>query len=99
MKRSLSSFRISGIPSTIPFHISALSDRRFIEGIYNTSFIDELNLLSSKEGEIAAAILSLLPKRMEFIESTEKVDQDLWMRSRFDWTNIPDPYGTYKWIK
>jgi acetyl-CoA carboxylase, biotin carboxylase subunit len=99
MKRSLSSFRISGIPSTIPFHISALSDRRFVEGIYNTSFIDEMNLLSSKEGEIAAAILSVIPKRMEFIESTETVDQDLWMRSRFDWTNMPDPSGTHKWIK
>ena len=99
MKRSLSSFRISGIPSTIPFHISALSDRRFVEGIYNTSFIDEMNLFSSKEGEIAAAILSVLPKRMEFIESTEKVDQDLWMRSRFDWLDMLDLSGTHKWIK
>jgi acetyl-CoA carboxylase, biotin carboxylase subunit len=99
MKRSLSSFRISGIPSTIPFHISALGDKRFVEGIYDTSFIDEMNLLSSKEGEIAAAILTVLPKRMEFIESTETVHQDLWMRSRFDWTNMPDPFGTHTWIK
>jgi acetyl-CoA carboxylase biotin carboxylase subunit len=98
MKRSLSSFRISGIPSTIPFHISALSDRRFVEGIYDTSFVYEMNLLSSKEGEIAAAILSVLPKRMEFIESTETGDQDLWMRSRFDWTNMPNPFGIHKWI-
>ena len=45
MKRSLSSFRISGIPSTIPFHLSALYDRRFVEGSYDAS--------SSKEGEIA----------------------------------------------
>ena len=35
-----------------------------------------MNLLSSKEGEIAAAILSVLPKKMEFIDSTGTVDQD-----------------------
>jgi hypothetical protein len=58
-----------------------------------------MNLFSSKEGEIAAAILSVLPKRMEFIESTEKVDQDLWMRSRFDWLDMLDLSGTHKWIK
>jgi acetyl-CoA carboxylase biotin carboxylase subunit len=68
MKRSLLSFRISGIPSTIPFHISALHDRRFIEGRYDTSFIDEIRSFSSKEGEIAAAILSLHPKKIEFLK-------------------------------
>lgn len=88
MKRSLSSFRISGIASTIPFHISALNDRRFVEGSYDTSFIDKMNSFSSREGEIAAAILSLLPKRMEFIDSREKEEQDLWMKSRFDWIDM-----------
>ncbi|MFZ0510428.1 MAG: biotin carboxylase N-terminal domain-containing protein [Candidatus Nitrosopolaris sp.] len=100
MKRSLSSFRISGIPSTIPFHISALSDRRFVEGSYDTSFIDEMNPFSSKEGEIAAAILSSLPKKMEFIESREKEEQDLWMKSRFDWIDMLDVSHTpHKWVK
>jgi len=88
MKRSLSSFRISGIPSTIPFHISALNDRRFVEGSYDTSFIDKMNRFSSKEGEIAAAILYLLPKRLEFVESRGKEEQNLWMKSRFDWIDI-----------
>ena len=36
MKEALFSFRISGIPTTIPFHISALSDNRFLEGNYDT---------------------------------------------------------------
>ena len=55
MKTSLLSFRISGIPSTIPFHISALNDRRFIDGIYDTSFINEMMPFSSKDGELVAA--------------------------------------------
>ncbi|MGB7676995.1 MAG: acetyl-CoA carboxylase biotin carboxylase subunit, partial [Nitrososphaeraceae archaeon] len=56
MKEALFSFRISGIPTTIPFHISALSDNRFLEGNYDTSFINELRPFSSKDGEVAAAI-------------------------------------------
>ena len=90
MKRSLLSFRISGIPSTIPFHISALYDRRFVEGNYDTSFINEMKSFSSKEGDIAAAILSVLPKRIEFLKSEEEENQDAWMKSRFDWIDVFD---------
>jgi len=37
---------------------------------------------SSKEGEIAAAILSLHPKKIEFLKSEK--EKDPWMDSRFD---------------
>jgi acetyl-CoA carboxylase biotin carboxylase subunit len=81
MGESLSSFRISGIPTTIPFHISVLNDERFLRGDYNTSFINELKPAYSKSGEIAAAILWQLPKRIRFIE--EKGAANPWARSRF----------------
>ena len=87
MKHSLLSFRISGIPSTIPFHISSLNDRRFVDGSYNTSFVNEMRPFSSKDGEIAAAILSILPKRIEFIMRKE---EDPWMRSIFNWIDSFD---------
>jgi acetyl-CoA carboxylase, biotin carboxylase subunit len=91
MKHSLLSFRISGIPSTIPFHISSLNDRRFVDGSYNTSFVNEMRPFSSKDGEIAAAILSLLPKKIEFIKrKEEEEEEDPWMRSRLDWIDIFD---------
>jgi hypothetical protein len=45
---------------------------------------------SSKDGEIAAAILSLLPKKIEFIKTKEEEENDPWMRSRFDWIDIFD---------
>ena len=48
MKASLKSFRISGIPSTIPFHMSALNDKRFVKGKYDTSFIDKMALFCQK---------------------------------------------------
>ena len=92
MKEALFSFRISGIPTTIPFHISALSDNRFLEGNYDTSFINELRPFSSKNGEVAGAILFQLPKKVHFLKKSE--EEDLWMKSRFDWTHIFDPDGS-----
>jgi acetyl-CoA carboxylase biotin carboxylase subunit len=82
MKKALLSFRISGIPSTIPFHISALHDERFLQGDYDTSFIDELKPFSSRDGEMAAAVLSQLPKKIQFLKRDDA--KDPWMRSRFD---------------
>lgn len=90
MKTSLKSFRISGIPSTIPFHISALNDKRFVAGRYDTSFIDEMTPFSSKEGEIAAAIFYVLPKKTKFIKVEENEEYDPWMKSRFDWIDTFD---------
>ena len=92
MKNSLLSFRISGIPSTIPFHISALNDKRFVDGSDDTSFINEMMSFSSKDGEIVRAVLSLLPKRIQFLKSEEK--EDPWMRSRFDWLDALDIHYT-----
>jgi acetyl-CoA carboxylase biotin carboxylase subunit len=83
MKRALGSFRISGIPTTIPFHISALNDKRFLSGDYNTSFVDALKPFSSKEGEIAAAILYQLPRKFHFLKREEEAI-DPWVKSRFE---------------
>ena len=76
MKDALFSFRISGIPTTIPFHISALNDKRFLEGNYDTSFINELRPFTSKNGEIAAAILFQLPKKDHFLKKSEERSLD-----------------------
>jgi acetyl/propionyl-CoA carboxylase alpha subunit len=100
MKSSLLSFRILGIPSTIPFHISVLNDRRFIEGNYDTSFVNNMRPFSSKDGEIAAAVLSVIPKRFEFITDIDEWQQrmDPWSRSRFDWIDAFDVHNsTSRW--
>lgn len=93
MKDSLLSFRILGIPSTIPFHMCALNDTRFMDGCYDTSFINKMSSFSARDGDIAAAVFSLLPKRIEFLEGKEEEQQqDPWMRSRFDWMDFFDIY-------
>jgi len=41
MKRALSEYRISGIATTIPFHIGVMNNKRFKEGRIHTHFIEE----------------------------------------------------------
>jgi acetyl/propionyl-CoA carboxylase alpha subunit len=101
MKSSLIRFRITGIPSTIPFHISALNDERFISGNYDTSFIDRLKPFSSKDGEIAAALISVLPRKIEFLnKNMQEMAVDPWTISRFDTMDqFNRNYNVNKWIR
>jgi acetyl-CoA carboxylase biotin carboxylase subunit len=80
MRHALPSFRISGIPSTIPFHLSALNDNRFLDGNYDTSFIDGLRYYSDRDCEIAAAIFVSLSKRIQYL--LKKEEKDPWLKSR-----------------
>lgn len=41
-KRALREFHIGSIYTTIPFHISMLENKKFLSGVYNLNFIDEL---------------------------------------------------------
>jgi acetyl-CoA carboxylase biotin carboxylase subunit len=99
MLQSLMSFKISGIPSTVPFHISALNDQRFRGGKYDTSFIDQLKPYSTEEGEIASAILSLLPKKIKFLNND--VLEDPWLKSRHNFSNESisglDLFSRHRW--
>ncbi len=42
MRRALSEYDIGGIKTTIPFHVRALSDPRFISGDYSTAFVETM---------------------------------------------------------
>jgi acetyl-CoA carboxylase biotin carboxylase subunit len=97
MRRSLSTFRISGIPTTVPFHISALNDVSFIEGNYNTSFVDKLKPYSSMDGEVAAAILCQLPRQIKFLVKEGNLNDDAWMKSRFSVSNFNDYHSISRW--
>lgn len=41
MRRALEEFVIEGIETTIPFHYKLMQDKRFIEGIYTTKFMED----------------------------------------------------------
>jgi acetyl-CoA carboxylase, biotin carboxylase subunit len=90
MKNALLAFRITGIPSTMPFHISALHDIRFIEGKYDTSFIDKMKTFAEKKGEIAAAIFAEIPKKLQFLKMDQKNNEDKWLKNRLEWISKYD---------
>ena len=42
MQRALSEFRIEGIKSTVPFHQRVFQDKNFIQGEFDTHFLEKL---------------------------------------------------------
>ena len=49
-KRALEEFTIEGIKTTIPFHLQVLKDERFLNGNFDTHFLENFNF-KNKEGE------------------------------------------------
>ncbi len=52
MKRALEEFIVSGIKTTIPFHLALMSNEDFITGNFNTSFVDEYDFTPPDESDI-----------------------------------------------
>ncbi len=44
MRRALSEYIIEGVKTTIPFHIQLMNDERFVEGDFNTKFLETFEL-------------------------------------------------------
>ncbi|WP_075982261.1 acetyl-CoA carboxylase biotin carboxylase subunit [Bacillus massilinigeriensis] len=48
MKRALSEFVIEGIHTTIPFHLKLLNHEKFVEGNFNTKFLEMYDVMNSE---------------------------------------------------
>jgi acetyl-CoA carboxylase biotin carboxylase subunit len=53
MKRALNEYVVTGVKTTIPFHIRVMNNRHFIEGSFDTNFIDEVFFKEEKERKLA----------------------------------------------
>ncbi|MBS4191231.1 acetyl-CoA carboxylase biotin carboxylase subunit [Bacillus sp. FJAT-49705] len=49
MKRALSEFVIEGVHTTIPFHLKLLSHDKFIDGQFNTKFLEMYNVMKIED--------------------------------------------------
>ncbi|WP_141431711.1 acetyl-CoA carboxylase biotin carboxylase subunit [Bacillus sp. 03113] len=49
MKRALSEFVVEGVHTTIPFHLRLLDHEKFVEGNFNTKFLEQYDLMKSEE--------------------------------------------------
>jgi acetyl/propionyl-CoA carboxylase alpha subunit len=96
MKQALLSFRISGIPSTIPFHISAMNDQRFLTGKYDTSFVEKMKYFSPKDGEIAAAIFAIIPRKITFIKDMYATDP--WFQKTVVFDSLDNYQDYWRWL-
>ena len=75
MKRALSEYVVTGVKTTIPFHIRVMNNRHFIEGNFDTNFIDKVFFKEEQERRlehedvaiITAAINMFLDERKRAI--------------------------------
>jgi acetyl-CoA carboxylase biotin carboxylase subunit len=75
MRRALNEYVVTGVKTTIPFHIRVMNNRHFLEGNFDTNFIDKVFFPEERERElphfevavIAAAIQLYLDERMRAI--------------------------------
>jgi len=75
MKRALREYVVTGVKTTIPFHIRVMNNRHFLEGDFDTNFIDKVFCQEESERElphfevavIAAAIQLFLDERKRAI--------------------------------
>ncbi|GKU81139.1 acetyl-CoA carboxylase biotin carboxylase subunit [Niallia sp. NCCP-28] len=49
MKRALSEFVIEGVHTTIPFHLQLLNHKKFVDGDFNTKFLEMYDLMKSED--------------------------------------------------
>ena len=54
------------------------------------AFIDKMKIIFRKKGEIAAAIFAEIPKKLQFLKTDEKNNEDKWLKNRLDWISKYD---------
>ncbi len=75
MKRALNEYVVTGVKTSIPFHIRVMNNRHFLEGNFDTNFIEKVFFQEEKQRElphyevavIAAAIQLYLDERKQAI--------------------------------
>ncbi len=75
MRRALNEYVVTGVKTTIPFHIRVMNNRHFLEGNFDTNFIDQVFFREEEQrvpphGEVAvitAAIQLFLEERKQAV--------------------------------
>lgn len=91
MKRILSEYMISGIKTSIPFHVAVLKNETFLSGVYDTGFIDnkfDMEELKRRQHQdvtvpvIVASIKQLLSEKIAASRSVtnSEIAESNWKR-------------------
>jgi acetyl-CoA carboxylase biotin carboxylase subunit len=73
MKRALNEYVVTGVKTTIPFHIRVMNNRHFIEGSFDTNFIDKVFFKEEKERKLAHGDVAVITAAIQvFLEERER---------------------------
>ncbi len=72
MKRALSSYVITGVKTTIPFHLKVMRNRQFIEGDFDTNFINGVFFKEKEVQEPRGEEFALLAAAIHLYEEERK---------------------------
>ena len=72
MKRALSSYVIAGVKTTIPFHLRVMSNRPFIEGNFDTNFINDVFSRENAERKAGKEEFAVIAAAIHLYEEERK---------------------------
>ena len=85
MRRALAEMRVAGVPTSLPFHRSALADPEFVAGRYGTTFVDRFRRREPEElapgAASAAALAAVLAIRARSARRALPVSDAPWARA------------------
>ena len=77
MRFTLENYVIEGVPTTLPFHLSILKNRKFLEGNYHTELVEEIERLTEIAAISAAIAIRCLSPYSLTIRRRER-EKDKW---------------------
>jgi acetyl-CoA carboxylase biotin carboxylase subunit len=73
MKRALSEYVVTGVKTTIPFHIRVMNNRHFIDGGFDTNFIDKVFFKEEEERKLEHGDVAVITAAIQmFLEERER---------------------------
>jgi acetyl-CoA carboxylase biotin carboxylase subunit len=72
MKRALAEYVVTGVKTTIPFHIRVMNNRHFIEGNFDTNFIDKVFFKEEEARKLANEEVALVTAAIQVFTGERK---------------------------
>jgi len=72
MKRALHAYVITGVKTTIPFHIRVMNNPHFVEGDFDTNFIDKVFFKEEKERPLPYTETALVAAAIQLFETERR---------------------------
>jgi acetyl-CoA carboxylase biotin carboxylase subunit len=73
MRRALNEYVVTGVKTTIPFHIRVMNNRHFLEGDFDTNFIDKVFFKEEDERRLENADVAMISAAIQlFLEERKR---------------------------